>query len=141
MMNRNLPASEPFVILEEKKSKKHLIRVLKYIVLTLFFFILVYVTYFSLSYQIISEDVMGLDFKFRELSIISRDHKVSLDQISEGDIIIVSTSFDWSPIIYSYDKYVYKSKKGGLVFAENKNGAIKRLERENVKYAVKMKDG
>ena len=129
--------ADSFIILEEKKSYKHVISAIKYSLLIVLFFISLCSTYFLLSYQAIPEDVMGSDYKFRGLSIVSRDYTPPLGEIKEGDIIIKSSVPRWFPIVAKYETYIFRSKSGGIIFVESMDGSIKKIEYTDIDFITR----
>lgn len=138
-MSGNLP-TDSFVIIEESgKGAYVFIKSLKYALLCLLFFAFIYITYFLLSFRIIPEEVKGAHINFYGISAISRDYRISLDEIKEGDIIVSSQSVDWSPLVYKYRFYKYQSHNGGIIFVSNLEGLNERIEQGDIAYIIRNK--
>lgn len=130
-------STNSFVILEEgNKGAKIVGMSIKYALMAALFLGLIYLTFIMMSYRFVPEDIRGTETKIFGFSMISRDYQLPLDELKDGDLVIVSKSFNWSPIVYDYDIYIYRSHNGNIIFVTGMNGLSKRLEFSDISYSL-----
>lgn len=132
------PMSDNMVILEEEgQGKRKAFAIFKYAMLACLFFIGVFITYFVASYKLVPEDIKGTESEFMNLSVISRDYQVPLDEIRQDDILLISKTPDFSPLLYKYEYVKYQSHSGEIIFATSMDGLQKRLAKSDIAYILR----
>lgn len=133
-----VPISDDFVILEETgKRGRKILKGVKLALLCILFLVMIFLTYFLLSYRMVPEEVKGTNQDLFGFSVISRDYVVSLDEIREGDILVQSSTPDWFPLLVKYKLYRYRSHNGGIIFVVNSEGLNERIQQGDVSYILR----
>ena len=131
---------ENMVILEENGQTKRLIgQSIRYFLLAAVFFIGIFATYFLFSYRLVPQEIKGTEQLLYGFSVISRDYQLQIDELQEGDILMISNTPDWSPVLFNYELINYQSRSGGIIFATNAAGLQKRIGQSDIAYVLRGK--
>ena len=132
------PAMEEFVILQEKdKVKRTATQVVKWLLVGMLFIGVIYLTYFLCSFKLVNQDIKGTEDSLFGMSVISRDYRMTLDELREGDVLLISETPDWLPIIFNYRLVTYKSHNGGIIFITYEDGLPGKIEQKSGMYCIR----
>lgn len=127
---------EDFVIVGEKnnKFKKFLNHIKIIFVIALLISLTVFI-YLSMSFKIITKNVMGSDYSIKSINFISRNYQPNLDELKVGDILICEyPKLKWSPIVLNYKEYKYKNRNFGRIFVTDSEGKVREIEAVDISY-------
>lgn len=134
-----MPAdADSFVLLEDRGVlKRHVVNITRLVCVGVAFVFGIWLTYFLMSYRIVPEAVKGSEAIFGNVTIISRDYQLPSDEIMNGDILLVSSTPKWSPLVYGYRLYYYQGRMNNVIKCANLEGLNERISVGDVAYVLK----
>lgn len=132
---REYSTTDEFVIIENNKGRfKRFFVVLKFFLFTSLIIMSSSLLLFCSLFKVMNLDVKAATWKIYNYNIVSKNYKPNLDEIKSGDIIYIDKTPAWSPYIYEYEKLIYNTRNGKILFCSYENGKQVKIQSVDVTY-------